>query len=75
MFHPHNGILFSSKRMLLLWKELQDKLNGKKKTPRYRYIKQKEIGSEDICTICQEMLLEKKLPFLSSPFAGDVFFS
>ncbi|XP_004674514.1 PREDICTED: E3 ubiquitin-protein ligase ZSWIM2 [Condylura cristata] len=26
------------------------------------YIKQKEIGSEDICPICQEVLLEKKLP-------------
>ncbi|XP_006164965.1 E3 ubiquitin-protein ligase ZSWIM2, partial [Tupaia chinensis] len=26
------------------------------------YIKQKEIGSEDICSICQEVLLEKKLP-------------
>ncbi|XP_003791500.1 E3 ubiquitin-protein ligase ZSWIM2 [Otolemur garnettii] len=25
-------------------------------------IKQKEIGSEDICSICQEVLLEKKLP-------------
>lgn len=26
------------------------------------YIKQKEIGSDDICSICQEVLLEKKLP-------------
>ncbi|XP_006878831.1 PREDICTED: E3 ubiquitin-protein ligase ZSWIM2 [Elephantulus edwardii] len=26
------------------------------------YIKQKEIDSEDICSICQEVLLEKKLP-------------
>ncbi|XP_003406225.1 E3 ubiquitin-protein ligase ZSWIM2 [Loxodonta africana] len=26
------------------------------------HIKQKEIGSEDICSICQEVLLEKKLP-------------
>lgn len=26
------------------------------------YIKQKEIDSEDICPICQEGLLEKKLP-------------
>ncbi|XP_035160213.2 E3 ubiquitin-protein ligase ZSWIM2 isoform X2 [Callithrix jacchus] len=26
------------------------------------YIKQKEIDSEDICSICQELLLEKKLP-------------
>ncbi|XP_071072326.1 E3 ubiquitin-protein ligase ZSWIM2 isoform X2 [Dasypus novemcinctus] len=26
------------------------------------YIKQKEIGAEDICSICQEVLLEKKLP-------------
>ncbi|XP_019481677.1 PREDICTED: E3 ubiquitin-protein ligase ZSWIM2 [Hipposideros armiger] len=26
------------------------------------YIKQKEIGSDDICSICQELLLEKKLP-------------
>nr|XP_017501041.2 E3 ubiquitin-protein ligase ZSWIM2 isoform X1 [Manis javanica] len=25
-------------------------------------IKQKEIGSDDICSICQEVLLEKKLP-------------
>ncbi|XP_037377762.1 E3 ubiquitin-protein ligase ZSWIM2 [Talpa occidentalis] len=25
-------------------------------------VKQKEIGSEDICPICQEVLLEKKLP-------------
>ncbi|XP_077010502.1 E3 ubiquitin-protein ligase ZSWIM2 isoform X2 [Tamandua tetradactyla] len=25
-------------------------------------IKQKEIGSEDVCPICQEVLLEKKLP-------------
>ncbi|XP_007957814.1 E3 ubiquitin-protein ligase ZSWIM2 [Orycteropus afer afer] len=25
-------------------------------------IKQKEVGSEDICSICQEVLLEKKLP-------------
>ncbi|XP_012634931.2 E3 ubiquitin-protein ligase ZSWIM2 [Microcebus murinus] len=26
------------------------------------YIKQKEIGSEDICSICQEVLLKNKLP-------------
>ncbi|XP_007963768.3 E3 ubiquitin-protein ligase ZSWIM2 [Chlorocebus sabaeus] len=26
------------------------------------YIKQKEIDSDDICSICQELLLEKKLP-------------
>ncbi|XP_004601269.2 E3 ubiquitin-protein ligase ZSWIM2 [Sorex araneus] len=26
------------------------------------YIKQKEIGSDDICSICQEVLLEKRLP-------------
>ncbi|XP_008063885.1 E3 ubiquitin-protein ligase ZSWIM2 [Carlito syrichta] len=26
------------------------------------HTKQKEIGSEDICSICQEVLLEKKLP-------------
>nr|XP_014710855.2 LOW QUALITY PROTEIN: E3 ubiquitin-protein ligase ZSWIM2 [Equus asinus] len=26
------------------------------------YIKQKEIASDDICSICQEVLLEKKLP-------------
>lgn len=26
------------------------------------YIKQKEIDSDDICPICQEALLEKKLP-------------
>lgn len=26
------------------------------------YIQQKEIGSDDICSICQEVLLEKKLP-------------
>lgn len=26
------------------------------------YIKQKEIGPDDICSICQEVLLEKKLP-------------
>uniref|UniRef100_A0A8C3W898 RING-type E3 ubiquitin transferase n=1 Tax=Catagonus wagneri TaxID=51154 RepID=A0A8C3W898_9CETA len=26
------------------------------------YIKQKEIDSDDICSICQEVLLEKKLP-------------
>ncbi|KAJ8788651.1 hypothetical protein J1605_005382 [Eschrichtius robustus] len=26
------------------------------------YIKQKEISSDDICSICQEVLLEKKLP-------------
>lgn len=26
------------------------------------YIKQKEISSDDICSICQEVLLEKKVP-------------
>ena len=26
------------------------------------YIKQKEIDSDDICSICQEILLEKRLP-------------
>lgn len=26
------------------------------------YIKQKEISSDDICSICQEVLLEKMLP-------------
>ncbi|XP_008587650.1 PREDICTED: E3 ubiquitin-protein ligase ZSWIM2 [Galeopterus variegatus] len=26
------------------------------------YIKQKEIGLEDVCSICQEVLLQKKLP-------------
>ena len=26
------------------------------------YIKHKEISSDDICSICQEVLLEKKLP-------------
>nr|XP_025869367.1 E3 ubiquitin-protein ligase ZSWIM2 [Vulpes vulpes] len=66
----------SALRLGLVEREISDLLQGihRVQTPQKRtngeavhieedgYITQKEIGSDDICSICQELLLEKKLP-------------
>eukprot|EP00071_Canis_lupus_P036947 XP_022270504.1 E3 ubiquitin-protein ligase ZSWIM2 isoform X4 [Canis lupus familiaris] len=66
----------SALRLGLVEREISDLLQGihRVQTPQKRtngeavhieedgYIKQKEIGSDDMCSICQELLLEKKLP-------------
>lgn len=41
----------------------QAKTNGENAHAEEReYTQQKEIDSEDVCSICQEVFLEKKLP-------------
>ncbi|XP_005889608.2 E3 ubiquitin-protein ligase ZSWIM2 [Bos mutus] len=54
-----NGLLQGIHRVQTPQREMN---NENAQTEEDGYIKQKEIGSDDICSICQEVLLEKKLP-------------